>query len=82
MIETRSCVVGHNPGTEELFFQLTGIEEHFPTATLANIALEIDTWRDAGKTRGKLQWLVRPRQLEFSDIGVEKHSGRARHAAR
>ena len=57
-------VVGHNPGTEELFFQLTGIEERFPTATLANIALEIDSWRDAGKTRGKLQWLVRPRQLE------------------
>jgi phosphohistidine phosphatase len=59
-------VVGHNPGIEELYFKLTGIDERFPTATLANISFEVDTWSEASKARGKVQWLVKPRQLEVT----------------
>ena len=57
-------LVGHNPGIEELFLRLTGIDERFPTATLANISLDIEKWAAAGKTTGKLLWLVTPKQLE------------------
>ena len=57
-------LVGHNPGIEELSFRLTGIAERFPTATLANIALDIEKWTAAGKTTGKLEWLVTPKELE------------------
>ena len=59
-------LVGHNPGIEELFFRLTGIDERFPTATLANISLDVKDWGEAEKTRGKVEWLVTPRQLEGS----------------
>jgi phosphohistidine phosphatase len=57
-------LVGHNPGIEELCFRLTGIAELFPTATLANIALDIEKWTAAGKTTAKLEWLVTPKELE------------------
>lgn len=60
-------MVGHNPGTEELFYRLTGVEKRFPTATLANIALNIESWSEAENTKGKLLWLVTPRQLEASE---------------
>lgn len=57
-------VVGHNPGIEELFFHLTGIDERFPTATMANLKLDIEEWRETAKARAHLQWLVTPKQLE------------------
>jgi phosphohistidine phosphatase len=56
-------LVGHNPGVEELFFRLTGIEERFPTATLAKIALDTEKWIEAAITRGTLEWIVTPKQL-------------------
>ena len=39
-------IVGHNPGLEELVEHLTGERQDLPTATLAQIALPIDRWRD------------------------------------
>jgi phosphohistidine phosphatase len=68
LAETRDevLVVGHNPGTEELFLRLTGIGEHFPTATLANLALDISKWTEVGNTKGQVQWFVTPKQLENS----------------
>ena len=60
-------MVGHNPGTEELSYQLTGVEKRFPTATLANIALSVEGWSEVGSTKGNLLWLVTPRQLETSE---------------
>ena len=59
-------LVAHNPGIGELFFRLTGTEERFPTATLASIALDIENWSEAENAKGKLEWLVTPRQLEGS----------------
>ena len=58
-------LVGHNPGIEELFFRLTGIDERFPTATMASLALDIEKWSEAGTAKGNLEWFVTPKQLEI-----------------
>ena len=42
--EGHVMVVGHNPGLEGLVHVLTGRDEHLPTASLAEVRLEIDDW--------------------------------------
>ena len=57
-------IVGHNPGLEELVAQLTGEQQDLPTASLAQIGLPIDRWRDLKvSTRGTLLGLWRPKEL-------------------
>ena len=57
-------IVGHNPGLERLVEQLTGERQDLPTATLAQIGLPIDQWRDLKlSTRGTLVGLWRPEEL-------------------
>ena len=57
-------IVGHNPGLEELVAQLTGEQQDLPTATLAQIVLPIDRWRDLKlSTRGTLSGYWRPEDL-------------------
>ena len=57
-------IVGHNPGLEKLVEQLTGERQDLPTATLAQIGLPIDQWRDLKlSTRGTLVGLWRPEEL-------------------
>jgi phosphohistidine phosphatase len=57
-------IVGHNPGLEKLVEQLTGEREDLPTATLVQIRLPIDRWRDLKlSTRGTLVGLWRPEEL-------------------
>ena len=57
-------IVGHNPGLEELVEQLTGERQDLPTATLAQIVLPIDHWRDLTlSTRGTLLGHWRPEEL-------------------
>jgi len=57
-------VVGHNPGLEDLVRQLSGAREVMPTAALARIALELESWDDLGAaTKGRLVGLWRPREL-------------------
>ncbi|HSB10127.1 MAG TPA: histidine phosphatase family protein [Blastocatellia bacterium] len=60
-----SCVliVGHNPGFEDLVERLTGSNERMPTAALACIQLPIDHWDDVEDRKGKLAWLLTPKQL-------------------
>lgn len=69
----RVLLVGHNPGLEELALALAAqadsllrheVEIKYPTATLAEIALDADRWEDA-KT-GRLVRFVRPRDLDPS----------------
>ncbi|HYE16674.1 MAG TPA: histidine phosphatase family protein [Pyrinomonadaceae bacterium] len=58
-------VVGHNPGTEELIELLTGESRRVPTAALARIRLDIEKWSELRPERsGRLEWLVRPKDLE------------------
>ena len=57
-------IVGHNPGLEKLVEQLTGERQDLPTATLAQIRLPIDQWRDLKlSTRGTLLGYWRPKEL-------------------
>lgn len=60
----RVMVVGHNPGMEELVAELTGEEERFPTAALAQVALPIERWLQLDEaTEGELVNLWRPKEL-------------------
>ena len=56
-------LVGHNPGLEELLLLLTGEAMPMPTAALARIALDVEKWGKAREGAGRLEWLVRPKEL-------------------
>jgi phosphohistidine phosphatase len=57
-------VVAHNPGLEELVRQLTGQPEPMPTATLAQVAVEIGSWRSLSVPSGeRLVQVWRPKEL-------------------
>ena len=60
----RVMVVGHNPGVEELLEQLTGIWERMPTAALAHLGLDIESWQGVDfDTTAKLIGVWRPKEL-------------------
>ena len=73
-------MVGHNPGLEDLIFDLVPddgrsplrdiVEDKFPTAAFAVIELAIDRWADIAENCGRLIHLVRPRDLD-SALGPE-----------
>ncbi len=54
-------IVGHNPGLEEWLARLIGRPETIPTATLAQVELNLNSWLDVTPdTRGELKGLWRP----------------------
>ena len=58
-------VVAHNPGLQELVRHLAGRWETMPTATLAQVSLNIDRWLDlAVPPGGQLVRIWRPTELE------------------
>jgi phosphohistidine phosphatase len=67
-------MVGHNPGLEDLIFDLVpddgssplrdSVEIKFPTASYAVLELAIDSWADLADNCGKLVHLMRPRDLD------------------
>ncbi len=71
---------GHNPGLQELVFDLVNddgsnplmdkVAGKFPTAAFAVIELDIDSWSDLRLNCGKLVHLARPRDLDPS-LGPE-----------
>lgn len=63
--EERSTVllVGHNPGMEELLQLLIDRLEHMATGTLAKIDLKADRWSKVLDEKGKLDWIVKPKEL-------------------
>ena len=60
---TSVFLVGHNPTLEDLLRILTGNSTHLSPGTLAKIDLESQHWRDAVLGEGKLDWVVRPKDL-------------------
>ncbi|MBZ0185705.1 MAG: histidine phosphatase family protein [Candidatus Obscuribacterales bacterium] len=60
-------MVGHNPGMSILLSDLTGEAEHFPTAALAGIDLDIDDWSEVAPGAGKLVFMKRPKELDEND---------------
>ncbi|MFC0685990.1 SixA phosphatase family protein [Novosphingobium clariflavum] len=67
-------LVGHNPGLEDLIFDLVPddrsspmrdmVEEKFPTAAFAVIELDIASWSEITDGCGRLVHLTRPRDLD------------------
>ncbi len=67
-------LVGHNPGLEDLIFDLVPddgssplrdvVEDKFPTAAYAVVELDIEHWSDLREGCGRLTHLVRPRDLD------------------
>jgi phosphohistidine phosphatase len=59
-----TLVVGHNPGLGQLLALLTGHDTHLPTATLAQIQLDVAAWSDVNsQTRGTLIAIWQPNEL-------------------
>jgi phosphohistidine phosphatase len=68
-----ALVVGHNPGLHELVLKLGrpdagGLRQHvlgkFPTAALALLELEIESWSEAAPACGEISELLLPRELD------------------
>ena len=58
-------VIGHNPAAEELLEDLTGEDEHFPTAAIAQVELDIAQWGDWDEeTEGRLINMWRPKEVK------------------
>jgi phosphohistidine phosphatase len=67
-------MAGHNPGLEDLILALVtdngksplrdAVEVKFPTASLAVLDLDVETWRDVEPGTGALTTFVRPRDLD------------------
>lgn len=74
-------LAGHNPGLQELIFDLVAPEnendlfgiaaEKYPTATFAVLELAIDRWSECAPGCGKLVHLARPRDLD-PELGPER----------
>lgn len=55
-------LVGHNPGLEGFIRFLTGKLEPMPTAALAVIDLDIESWSEVNGGKGRLVELFRPKE--------------------
>lgn len=56
-------LVGHNPGMEELLALLVGVEQHMPTASLAQVVLTSKKWDKILSEKGVLESFIRAREL-------------------
>ncbi len=73
-------MVGHNPGLEDLIFDLVPddgkcplrdvVEEKFPTAAYAVLELDVERWEDVADGCARLIYLKRPRDLDAA-LGPE-----------
>jgi phosphohistidine phosphatase len=60
----RVLMVAHNPGLEELLRQLTGQPEPMPTATLAQVSVDVASWQSLSiPSGGCLVQVWRPKEL-------------------
>jgi phosphohistidine phosphatase len=59
-----AMMIGHNPGFEELLAVLTGQSQSMATATLACIELGVEQWSDVSPGCGRLECLIRPKDLK------------------
>ncbi len=59
-----AIIFGHNPGFEGLVGVLTGNFQPMPTAALAVIELEIESWSEVLPECGSLREFLRPKELE------------------
>lgn len=56
-----AIVIGHNPGWEEVVYQLCGVRVHMSPASAVLLAVEADDWAQAlARGRWRLQDVLRP----------------------
>ena len=55
-------LIGHNPGFESLVRMLTGETVSMPTAALAKITLDIESWHELDTVSNELEFLIRPKE--------------------
>ncbi len=60
---TTAMLVGHNPGFENLLSYLTGDDRHMPTAALAKIEFDTESWSEVAEGAGTLASFVTPKGL-------------------
>lgn len=58
-----AMLIGHNPGFEELLAYLTGQSRRMPTAALARIKLDVESWKEV-RSEGSLDLFVTPKELD------------------
>jgi len=58
-----AMIVGHNPGVEGFIRHLTGQVEPMPTAALAVVELDIDSWGKIDHLSGRVVSVIRPKEL-------------------
>jgi phosphohistidine phosphatase len=73
-------MVGHNPGMEDLVFDIVPddgssplrelVWEKYPTGALARMELDIDSWANIDRKCGQLTHFIRPRDLD-AELGPE-----------
>lgn len=79
---TRTLLMcGHNPGLEDLILMLVPdgaderlrdeVEEKFPTASLAELTIDVDHWADVRANGAHLSRFIRPRDLDAA-LGPER----------
>lgn len=57
-------LIGHQPTWSEATAWLSSQPvDHFPTATMARVDLQVDSWRDVEFGIGSLEWLQTPKKL-------------------
>lgn len=57
-------VIGHNPGMTHFLEYISGEEiDHIPTAGIAILDLDVDSWAEVGKACGKLSAFYSPKSL-------------------
>jgi phosphohistidine phosphatase len=73
----RLLLVGHNPGLEELVLRLSArgalrseVETKYPTATVAEMELPVESWAELREGRATLRRFIRPRDLD-PELGPE-----------
>jgi phosphohistidine phosphatase len=69
----RLLLVGHNPGLEELALRLARedddalrgeVEVKYPTGTVAEIELPVESWTEVKEGTGRIARFIRPRDLD------------------
>lgn len=61
----RAMIVGHNPEMDHFLDAICGVFEHMPTASIAVIQFEINSWTGlTDETEGNLVSLWKPREIE------------------
>lgn len=61
----RIMIIGHNPTLESLVATLSKkiVGYAMPTAAVASLLFDIDSWKQLDKRSGSLEWLIHPKEL-------------------